>query len=549
MIKAGVNVFRVNFSHTDTTNEEHTANTMRILEEIRNSAQELGLGDSVGVLADLCGPKVRCNGFATATGTIHLEEGETIVVEASEEEGEPGVIRTKIANLVRDLREGNRILLDDGNMGLVVTERESETRIVCQITVGGTLKANKGINVPDIAISDLSALTEKDKRDAAWVLKNAAGLVDFFALSFVQRAEDVVELREFLEEHSEGKGAWGIVSKIEKPQAVDAIDAIIEVSDAIMVARGDLGIECALEHVPRLQKYIIERSNLAKKPVITATQMLESMISAPIPTRAEVADVANAILDGTDAVMLSGEAAVGQYPVQTVQMMVRIALDAEEDHHRISVPQKVMKDMRSYMRNSRAHMVMEQEGEMEGKTTAIGTASVLTAQMVGASAIVVFPALTDTSNELLSSVCQVRPDVLIVASEHSPSLARQHALRWGVFPISVGSGWSTAEDAMCDLESKIISSSILDEDAMTVLCSAAHPAFASLSWVSRIMTLGEAGRARNARNLWKGAIRNLRRASHADLARIRSTPVPSDDDSGTSTPPTIVEQDEGDAAA
>lgn len=270
MILAGVDVFRVNFSHTDVRNPEHVAQVQRILLDIRVASRVLGI--PVAVLGDLCGPKVRCN--AMAGDPLDLVEGATVRLLASTEPCTPGVIRTNIFTLVGQLEVGHTVLLDDGNLSMQVCARLSPTEVQCTVLIGGKLKGKKGLNVPELRL-DISPLTEKDKADAAFILSCGDGF-DYVALSFVQKAADVIELREFMRANAPDRKFFPlIVSKIEKPQALDDIEAIGAATDAFMVARGDLGIECALERVPHIQKKLIALANALGKPVITATQMLE----------------------------------------------------------------------------------------------------------------------------------------------------------------------------------------------------------------------------------------------------------------------------------
>jgi len=353
LILAGVNVFRLNFSHvTDYSTQ------IPIIREIRKVSKELNL--CVGILGDLCGPKIRNNGFKDRE-SIPLQKGQHLFLKASSELGDENTICMNTPQIIKQLQPEHRVLLDDGNISLRVLKRVADDTLEIEVLTGTELKARKGINVPDLLV-DIPALTEKDKRDAKFMWDQR---LDFVALSFVQRRQDVQDLLdlmgEFRKEEEEKKKVYPplgipvdnlndydydylfeeiqlspnwrpmIVSKIEKPQALDEIDEIIKVSDAIMVARGDLGVECQLEKVPIVQKELIRKVNGAEKPVITATQMLESMITNPVPTRAEVSDVANAVFDGTDAVMLSGECAAGAYPVESVKMMSSICRFAEEN--------------------------------------------------------------------------------------------------------------------------------------------------------------------------------------------------------------------------
>lgn len=311
LIKAGVDVFRLNMSHGQHSDHEVAYRTIR---EVADR-----VGKDVAILADLCGPKIRTGVFED--GSIELENGSAVTVTTRDVSGQAGLIPSQYENLASDVVVGSRILMDDGNLELKVDAIDG-TEIACTVVVGGTLKNRKGMNLPGVNVSAPS-LTEKDKVDA----KFALGLgVDFLALSFVRKAADVVELRDLVSEAGE---ETAIVSKIEKPEALDAIDEIISVSDAIMVARGDLGVELPAEQVPRAQSQLIDRARNAGIPVIVATQMLESMIEHPRPTRAEVSDIATAVWSGADAVMLSAETAAGKFPVESVEMMDRVARDAE----------------------------------------------------------------------------------------------------------------------------------------------------------------------------------------------------------------------------
>lgn len=311
LITAGVDVFRLNMSHGD--HAGHTTSFNNIREASRRAGRE------AGVLADLCGPKIRCGIFKD--GSIELTRGETVVVTTRDVVGEPGLIPSQYEALAHDVVPGNQILLDDGNLELRV-EQVAGTEITCTVIDGGTLKNKKGINLPNVNVSAPS-ITAKDRRDVAFAAELG---VDFIALSFVRRRSDVDELRELLENHGR---PIPIISKIEKPEALREIDAIIDASDALMVARGDLGVELPPETVPGIQGQLIDLARAKARPVIVATQMLESMITNARPTRAEVSDVATAVMHGADAVMLSAETASGSFPVKAVEMMNRVARETE----------------------------------------------------------------------------------------------------------------------------------------------------------------------------------------------------------------------------
>lgn len=311
LIEAGVNVFRLNMSHGDHASHGETFKT------IRTAAEKAGR--TIAILADLAGPKIRVGRFRD--GAITLEEGARVVVTTRDVSGEPGLIPSQYEALADDVRPGDRVLLADGVMELRVDEVR-DTEIGCTVVQGGVLSDRKGINLPDVAVS-APCLTDKDRSDARFLL----GLgVDFLGLSFVRRGADVTELKSLV---TACDGNAGIIAKIERPEALKESEEIIEAADGIMVARGDLGVELPPEQVPIAQHQLIAHSRRKNKPVIVATQMLESMIENPRPTRAEVADVSQAVFGGADAVMLSGETASGAHPVAAVHMMNRIARHTE----------------------------------------------------------------------------------------------------------------------------------------------------------------------------------------------------------------------------
>ena len=314
LMEAGMDVARLNFSHG--THENHLAN----INMIRQAAKELGC--HTAILADLQGPKIRVSKLPDSK-PITLIDGAEVTMTTRENCFGPDIIPTIYKNLPRDVKAGSTILLDDGLLELKVIEVKSETDILCRVAKGGLLKEKKGINLPDASVS-APPVTEKDFEDLEFALNNG---VDYVALSFVRHASDIENVKRFIHKKSMNTP---VVAKIERPEAVINIDSIIKAADAIMVARGDMGVELAPEKVPRIQKSIIHKCNLEGKPVIVATQMLESMISNPRPTRAEASDIANAILDGTDAIMLSGETASGSYPVESVKMMSAIAREVEQ---------------------------------------------------------------------------------------------------------------------------------------------------------------------------------------------------------------------------
>src|SRR5438552_8970244 len=312
LIRAGVNVFRLNMSHGD-----HAGHT-KAYSAIRAASRAAGI--EVGVLADLCGPKIRCGLFEG--GRAELQTGSTVTVTTREVTGNALLIPSQYRGIAADAQPGSRILLDDGNLELRV-ERIEGSDLLCTVVQGGVLKDRKGINRPDSKVSAPS-LTDKDRTDALFALELS---VDFLALSFVRRAADIGDLRDLIDKYPGGRVS--IIAKIEKPQALEEIEGIVDAADGIMVARGDLGVEMPAETVPIIQSELIHLARSHCKPVIVATQMLESMIGNPRPTRAEVSDVSTAVLAGADAVMLSAETASGAFPVNAVQTMDRVIRQTE----------------------------------------------------------------------------------------------------------------------------------------------------------------------------------------------------------------------------
>jgi pyruvate kinase len=400
MLDAGVNVFRLNMSHGDY--DFHT-NAYR---DIRRLSAEKGL--PTAILADLCGPKIRVGKFPG--GKIALEAGAQIKVTTRDVEGHPGLIPSQYAGLAGDVRAGDRILLDDGAIELkVISSHGAEA--ICKVIHGGVLRDRKGINLPGVNVSAPS-LTEKDRDDAVFALELG---VDFLALSFVRKAADIMELRELVWEH---EGMAAIIAKIEKPEALGEITRILDVADGIMVARGDLGAELPPEQVPVAQGKLIEAARAKFKPVIVATQMLESMIESARPTRAEVTDISYAVTLGADAMMLSAETASGAYPVAAVQMMDRIARQTESylwstGHYgalgarHLEPPLPIW----SVMANATSHMSKD-----------LMARAVLVISQSGMSA---------------STVCSARPAAPVVGITRSPEACRRMSLMWSVVPVLV----------------------------------------------------------------------------------------------------------------
>ncbi|WKN43697.1 pyruvate kinase [Tunicatimonas pelagia] len=312
LVKAGVGVFRLNFSHGNHTGHQ------QVIKYIREVNEELGT--NVCILQDLQGPKIRIG--EVENGEVEITPGQTLTITCKEMLGTAQKVSTTYTSLSTDVEIGDTILVDDGKIELRVTESSGD-EVKATVIYGGALKSRKGMNLPDTKISAPS-LTEKDKKDLLFGLEHD---VDWIALSFVRYASDIYDLKDIIAE--KGKEPK-VIAKIEKPEALRNIDEIISATDGLMVARGDLGVEIAMEDVPMAQKMMVEKCNAASKPVIIATQMMESMIENPRPTRAETNDVANAVLDGADAIMLSAETASGKYPIQTVKSMVRTILAVEK---------------------------------------------------------------------------------------------------------------------------------------------------------------------------------------------------------------------------
>ncbi|MBC7524188.1 MAG: pyruvate kinase [Flavobacterium sp.] len=322
MIEAGVNVFRINFSHAD---YEDVSERIAIIRELNEEN-----GYTTAILADLQGPKLR---VGVMKEDVVVNPGDIITFQTAEDvPGTASRVYMNYKEFPRDVNPGEKILLDDGKLMFEALETNRTTEVICKVIQGGPLKSKKGVNLPNTKVS-LPALTKKDIKDAIFAIENK---VDWMALSFVRTPEDLIELQELIDKHSEHK--IPIIAKIEKPEAVENIDKIVAYCDGLMVARGDLGVEIPAHEVPLIQKKLILRAKTARIPVIVATQMMETMITSLTPTRAEVNDVANSVMDGADAVMLSGETSVGNYPVQVIEKMTQI-IEAVEDSPLINVPQ------------------------------------------------------------------------------------------------------------------------------------------------------------------------------------------------------------------
>jgi len=406
LIMAGMNVARLNFSHGDF--EEHGNR----IKNIRQACEELN--KTVAILLDTKGPEIRTGKLEVEP--IELVQDEYITLTTEDILGDKNRISITYKELPNDVQVGSTILIDDGLIGLTVVEIQG-TEIRCRVVNGGTIKSKKGVNVPGVAIS-LPGITEKDASDIVFGIEQG---IDFIAASFVRKASDVLEIRELLKKHNAEH--IQIISKIENQQGVDNLDEILEVSDGLMVARGDLGVEIPAEEVPLVQKRMIEKCNLAGKPVITATQMLDSMQRNPRPTRAEASDVANAIFDGTDAIMLSGETAAGKYPVESVLTMSRIAEKAES------------------ALNYREMFLKQRIAQETSVTEAISQSVAISALDLNAKAII----SSTESGQTARMVSKYRPQAPIIAVTTQDRTLRRLALTWGVTPVKGELATSTDE--------------------------------------------------------------------------------------------------------
>ena len=404
----GMDVARFNFSHGDY--EEHLGR----LEILRKVRKELDI--PVAALLDTKGPEIR-TGLLKDGKKVTLKEGQTFTLTTRDVVGDENMAHINYDGLNEDVAPGNKILIDDGLIGLDVVEVNGPD-IVCQVVNGGELGEKKGVNVPNVKIK-LPALTDKDKEDILFGIRQG---FDFIAASFVRTADCIREIKQILEEHGSN---MRVIAKIENAEGIENLDAIIEASDGIMVARGDMGVEIPPEKVPYIQKTIIRKCNEACKTVITATQMLDSMIRNPRPTRAEVTDVANAVYDGTDAVMLSGETAMGKYPVEAVKMMATIVEDSESHLDYAAYRERKVSDE-----------------NMKNISNAVCFASVSTAHDLDATAIIA-PSISGFTTRMLS---KWRPSARIIGMSPSMTTVRQMQLQWGVTPV-----WSRRADTTDEL--------------------------------------------------------------------------------------------------
>jgi pyruvate kinase len=460
LILAGMNVARLNFSHGD--QEFHGENIARIRQVSAD------LDQPVAILVDLQGPKLRVGdmgpeGVQISAGEELILTNRPVVGHAAQEDGQLAEVPLQYASLPREVHPDDRILIDDGLLELQVLET-SATDIRAQVVIGGRLKSNKGLNLPNAALS-IPAITKKDWGDLEFGL--AAG-ADWIALSFVRSAKEVYQLKERIAELSEFGRPVPVIAKIEKPEALEQIDAIIEATDGIMVARGDLGIETSPQKVPMVQKMIIGKCNAAGIPVITATQMLDSMIRNPRPTRAEASDVANAILDGTDAVMLSGETAVGQYPLQSVQTMVDIAREVERS-------QGTQWERPAYIQRPVATV-----------TDALSHATCETAHDLGAAAIISATASGSTA----LAVARYRPVCPVIAVTPSPMVQRRLVLVRGVCPL-LGKRAANTDEMLHGALQAAVQNGLIEQGDRVVITAGISPNMPGSTDLMKVETVPE----------------------------------------------------------
>jgi pyruvate kinase len=446
LIRAGMDAARLNFSHGE--RKDHTRRIRLIRRE------SVKAGKQIAIIQDLQGPKLRVG--AMQNDAVTLKRGDTVTVTTRKMTGTSSVISVTYPRLAKDLKAGNCILLDDGRLELKVISK-TPIGLRCKVLTGGVLRSHKGVNLPGARLS-LPSLSNKDKKDLQFGIEQG---VDYIALSFVRSAEDIKRTRRFIN----ALGAdTPIIAKIEKPEAVENLAGIIEAADGIMVARGDLGVEMSPENVPLLQKKIIEACHWAETPVITATQMLESMIENPQPTRAETSDVANAILDGTDCVMLSGETAVGKYPVQTVEFMARIAMQAETSVN-----------------------PWPPDADVSRPDESVAHAACRAAEEQCASAIVTFTQSGSTAR----LVSKHRPRARIIAATPFEKISRRLSLYWGVTPITL-TVRRTTDDMISGVENAMLRRKLVKPRDLIVITAGVPVGVAGSTNMMKIHHVGEA---------------------------------------------------------
>jgi len=448
LVQAGMDVARLNMSHGSHADHE------RMYHMVRAASDKSGHG--VGIFADLQGPKIRLDTFAE--GPVRVKRGDRFTITTRTVPGDARSCGTTYDGLPGDVSAGDPILIDDGKVRLKVLSAD-DTDVVTEVVVGGRLSDHKGINLPGVAVS-VPALSDKDVEDLRWALRMT---VDFIALSFVRSAKDADDVRRVMKD----EGVFlPVIAKIEKPQAIDNLDEVVAAFDGIMVARGDLGVECPLEDVPFLQKRVIEKARRNAKPVIVATQMLESMIAAPAPTRAEASDVANALLDGADAVMLSGETSVGEYPIETVETMARIL--ASTERHGIA-----------------GMAAIEWNPRTRGGVIAKAAAEV--AERVGAKYLVAFTQSGDSARRL----ARYRGPIPILAFTPEDATRSQLAMTWGVETFRTASVEHT-DEMVRQVDEQLLQIGRVVEGDLVVIIAGSPPSIPGSTNALRIHRMGDA---------------------------------------------------------
>ena len=453
LVYAGMDVARLNMSHG--SHEDH-AESYRLVREASDAS-----GHGVGIFADLQGPKIRLETFAE--GSAHLRRGQEWVITTRDVPGDAEVCGTTYKGLPGDVSVGDPILIDDGRIRLRVLEVD-DTDVRCEVLVGGRVSNNKGINLPGVAVS-VPALSAKDEADLRFALSLS---VDFVALSFVRDAKDAEDVRRIMREVGV---LVPVIAKIEKPQAIDNLDEVIAAFDGFMVARGDLGVECPLEEVPFLQKQVIRKARLNAKPVIVATQMLESMIGNPQPTRAEASDVANAVLDGADAVMLSGETSVGEYPVHTVETMARI-ISATELHALESAHETGLDAI---------------DWDPHTKSGVIAKAAAEVAERVHAKYVVAFTQSGDSARRM----SRLRGPVPLLAFTPEDKVRSQLSLSWGIETFKTTEVEHT-DEMVRQVDEQLLQIGRVQEGDLVVIIAGAPPGIPGSTNALRIHKMGDA---------------------------------------------------------
>ncbi|MEZ3434583.1 MAG: pyruvate kinase [Lachnospiraceae bacterium] len=435
LVRGGMDIARFNFSHG--THEEQKIRMDR-LKRIRDEEKK-----PIAILLDTKGPEIR-TGVLKGGKKVTLKEGETISLTSENIAGDEKRVSITYAGLVEDVQAGSRILIDDGLIELIVKSKQ-DTEIVCKIVNGGELGERKGVNVPNVPVR-LPAITDKDREDIRFGVEQK---IDFIAASFVRNAECILEIRSFLKECN--APYIPIIAKIENAEGIRNIEEIVRCADGVMVARGDLGVEIPAEEVPYLQKFLIQTCNDNYKPVITATQMLDSMMRNPRPTRAEVTDVANAVYDGTDAVMLSGETAAGKYPAEALKMMVHIVENTEEH-----LDYKLL-------------LEKAQEHHMKSASSALAHATVTTASNMGAKCIIT-PTVSGATARVVS---KFKPKTEIIGVSPSEATLRRMQIYWGVRPLKSIEARST--DEICNSAIELVCAKQIAETGDVVVLTAGIP--------------------------------------------------------------------------